>query len=529
MYGRYETVSLSEFAELIRSGKQAATISESRANDAFKTVRNRLRKYPATKIIEQCIRILNSPDAASERMMMRYPPWLMLVLLKWTLIYGDFECSQLGEISPTGFEKLIDRLHDYGGQARLPQDASMWFLVFHNHAFQQFWFLRGHHYTRLARQYLMFADAEESLSDAFLKQIGLRIDHFLELALVLLVAVYKQAASRIQKEFFGRLESSYPPGTIDSFLNSVSLNIHQARQFLQNLQAKGVPSRYHEYYEEPALKRFPLLREASVFQPYSRHLLYYSLDTFVYDVLKAADPQMFMKRFGKKIFERYVKKALDYADWHYQTEEELKKRFGTSLKLVDFVIEYQNIRVFLEAKGAEIGDLGKVSQDPVVVKDKVKDSLLKAVQQAYSTAKVMAEISPAQEGQTAQNGNYLLVVSFKDFYLGNGRDIYDFIARDEIDRIDGKELIPIDHIYVLSIDEFDIMAEAFRGRPEDMIKCLEKAVRADKDPKNKRFVFEQHLQVQLDSTQFPAYLMEAQNLLKKRIGQRLGENSNCLA
>jgi len=64
----------------------------------------------------------------------------------------------------------------------------------------------------------------------------------------------------------------------------------------------------------------------------------------------------------------------------------------------------------------------------------------------------MAEISPAQEGQTAQNGNYLLVVSFKDFYLGNGRDIYDFIARDEIDRIDGKELIPIDHIYVLSID-----------------------------------------------------------------------------
>ena len=252
----------------------------------------------------------------------------------------------------------------------------------------------------------------------------------------------------------------------------------------------------------------------------------YSLDTFVYDVLKAADPEIFMKRFGKQIFERYVKKALHYAGWDYQSEEKLQKRFGTSLKLVDFVIEYQNTKVFVEAKGAEIADLGKVSEDPVVVKNKIKDSLLKAVKQGYSTAKVIEEIAPAQKGQTAANRNYLLVVSFKDFYLGNGRDIYDFIAGDLIDRIGGKQLIPIDHIYFLSIGEFDIMAEAFRGRPQELIRCLEKAVLADKNPETKCFVFEQHLENQLGSLQFPAYLLEAQNVLKERIGQRLEDKSS---
>ena len=273
MYERYEKISLSVFAQLVRSGAQGGPVPESRANEAFKTVRNRLRKYPATKTIQECIRILNHPDVASDKIMLRYPPWLMLLLVKWTLIYGDFDSSQRGEVSPTEFEKLIDRLHDYGGEARLPQDASMWFLIFHNYAFQQFWFQRRHEYDRLARQYLMFADAEESLNDLFLKQIGTRIDHFLELAMALLVPIYNRSTSTVKKEFLRPLQSSYPPGTIDSFLDSISLDVQEARLFLRDLQSKGNPSRYYEYYEEPALKRFPLLKDVSGFQPYSCHLL----------------------------------------------------------------------------------------------------------------------------------------------------------------------------------------------------------------------------------------------------------------
>ena len=196
-----------------------------------------------------------------------------------------------------------------------------------------------------------------------------------------------------------------------------------------------------------------------------------------------------MKHFGR-LFQSYVHNALDYAKWDYQTEEALKKRFGTSEKVVDFLIQHQNTRVLVEAKSGEIADLGKVSHDPLIVRDKIKDSLLKAVEQGYSTAMSLHEICRPQDPQASPNDNYLIVVSFKDFYLGNGRDVYDFIAKDVIDGIMdryGKEWIPINHIYFLSIDELDIMVEAFRGRPQELINCLEKAVEADKDISTKTY------------------------------------------
>lgn len=523
MYGRYEKISFSVLVELARSDIQSGPVPEGRANEAFKTVRNRLRKYPATAIVRQCVDVLNTSDRTNDKMMSRYPPWLMLLLLKWTLLYGDFDSSQLRQLSRTEFEKLIDRLHDYGGQARIPQDAFMWFLVFHNYAFQQLWFQRRHDYDRLSRQYVMFADVDDTLNDEFLRVTGLRIDHFLELALALLVPIYNQTSSTIQRTFFRLLETTYPPGTVDSFLKSISLDIRGARRYLRDLQSRITPSRFYEYYEEPPLKRFPLLKNGAAFQPYSRHLLYHSLQTFVYDVLRAAASDIFMKHFGR-LFQSYVHNALDHAKWNYQTEEALKKRFGTTEKVVDFLIQHQNTRVFVEAKSGEIADLGKVSHDPLIVRNKIKDSLLKAVEQGYSTAQAMHDIDTVRDSQASPNNNYLLVVSFKDFYLGNGRDVYDFIAKDVFDGIIdryGKEWIPIDHIYFLSIDEFDIMAEAFREKPHELVNCLTKAVEADKDSSTKKYVFEQHLQVQLGSMEFPAYLREAQNALKERIGQRL--------
>ena len=128
----------------------------------------------------------------------------------------------------------------------------------------------------------MFADAEDILNDEFLRLTGIRIDHFLELALALLAPIYNQSSSVINRNFFRPLETTYPPGTIDSFLNSISLDIREARRYLRDLQSRITPSRFYEYYEEPPLKRFPLLKNGAAFQPYSRHLLYYSLHTFVY-------------------------------------------------------------------------------------------------------------------------------------------------------------------------------------------------------------------------------------------------------
>jgi hypothetical protein len=109
-----ESIRLSDLASKMRLKPPNHSIPEGRANEAFKTVRNRLKKYSGSDIIGYCVEALNRPDALTEERRKRYPPWLMLLLIKWTLLYGEFNSRPLKTFSRTDFEKLVYRLHDYG-------------------------------------------------------------------------------------------------------------------------------------------------------------------------------------------------------------------------------------------------------------------------------------------------------------------------------------------------------------------------------------------------------------------------------
>jgi hypothetical protein len=489
-------------------------LMEGRANEAFKTVRNRLRKYAPPAVIGRCIRALNRSDADTDRIISRYPPWLMLLLIKWTYIYGDFESSRFRDLDDKEFDTLLNRLHDYSGAVRFPNGKYTPFLLYRNLAFQQFWLQRPHRHdcSRLARQQLIFGSGSLPFEKLFFEQTGINIQYFLRLSLLVLAPFYNdKLAGGVTRDFFWPVESNYPPGTVDAFLSTLSLNIRAARDFLKNKKGVSPPSRFYEHYEEPVLKRYPLLREGDGFIPYSRHLLYYSLQTFVYDILKAADPEGFMNKYGPA-FQKYVQKGLDYTVWNYLTEADLRKFLSTDEKLVDFVIFEPHTNIFIEAKGVEIADLGKVTHKPDVVRDKIKSSIIKAVEQAYSTANQMARLGKSSDWGMSNKDTYLVVVTFKDPYMGNGRYLYECVARETLDKIMAKyekEWIPVEHMYFLSIDDFDCIVEAFGGRKGGLAGCLEKAVAIDRDPQTAKFVFEQHLQEQLTQWKIASYLLEA--------------------
>jgi hypothetical protein len=362
----------------------------------------------------------------------------------------------------------------------------------------------------------MFVEMNQSFNGAFLSETGVRIDHFIELALVLKAGVTNGTDPIVHRSFFRPIEPNYPGQTIELFLKSLSLDMDEARQSLCNREKEIPPSRFYEHYEETPLRRFPLLKHGDKFVPYSSRLLDYALETFVHDVLKESSPEAFVPKFGRLLFQPYIEKALKYAKWPFMNEDELRKAFRVSEKVVDFLIQHENINVFVEAKGVELAELGKVSHMPVVVRGKIKDSLLRAVEQGYSTAAQMQKLKLEQGQLINPDDNFLLVITFKDFYVGNGRDLYDFLAKDEIDDIVkryGKEWIPIDHVYFLVIDDLDVIAEAFRGHPDKLINCLKRAALDDKDPSTKKFVFQQHLEVQFKELgkklEFPDYIDKA--------------------
>ena len=60
-------------------------------NEAFKQVRNKLRNYATKDVVLNCITRLNAPDANSIQNMRMQPPWRLLLLLKWSFIFGEFD------------------------------------------------------------------------------------------------------------------------------------------------------------------------------------------------------------------------------------------------------------------------------------------------------------------------------------------------------------------------------------------------------------------------------------------------------
>ena len=78
---------------------------------AFRTVQNRLRTLPAGEILMEAIgrlRAQKRDDIGSLRMQ---PPWLLLLLLKWTVLFGDFAGPWRREFSKREFDHLVNLMH----------------------------------------------------------------------------------------------------------------------------------------------------------------------------------------------------------------------------------------------------------------------------------------------------------------------------------------------------------------------------------------------------------------------------------
>ena len=133
-----------------------STSAESKAYTAFKRVRNRLGKHYPKEVIFACISRLAKPNSTTIKEMRHYPPWLLLLLVKWTLLHGEYYSSQRRHLTDRDFTCLVNLLHDFSGKITLPNPS----LFLRNVAFQQFWFQEHLSGARLARQSLMFGHLE---------------------------------------------------------------------------------------------------------------------------------------------------------------------------------------------------------------------------------------------------------------------------------------------------------------------------------------------------------------------------------
>jgi len=488
------------------------------ALSAFKPLRNKLKQFSFDSILSLSVQKLHELKSYPIQEVTKYPPWFLLLLIKWSALHSDPGYRRYCHASANDFDKLVNLVHEIFGNVRLPSQYSSRYIFLKNTAFQQLLFQIPLSSSDIGRQILLFdhLPAKPVVGELFLDCTGFLVSDFLELVTVLVGHFLTSGDINISSSYFEPL--GLAPQVVLRFLDTLSLDTIGLKPFFE-----AEDSRFQSFestlHAQTPLKQRPLLRfkDKDRYVCYSPNLLFHAVSTLMYDKLKDHSPESFSPEFGQ-IFERYIKMGLEYAELSFSDESQLKKKYSGSL-VVDFMIPLEDCNILIESKAIELSSLARVASDARVVSSNLRNSITKAIRQGLTITTRLAEDGGPKEC-------FLFVVTFKDLYVGNGKDFLEHTpAGKEIEefmqekQMDAKSL-PFDHIYFLAPREFEwflFLVREHKLSPADIIR---KVIEGEK--RDKKLQFGQHLRSMFPNMVGPpGFVTMPCDALLKRVEQKL--------
>ena len=492
--------------------------SESEYYTEFKKVRNRFRKFQYHELIKGCFRYLHAPTQSTLELLQRRP-WLVLLFVKWLLIDDDYPNRNGKVANENDLEELLQRSYNLIDETRMPNEYDHPTLFFRSLAYQQLPYQSDFEYRHLARQSIFFARLDDNhlIKTKFKELTDVSVQDFLELSWILIFRFIKNAeTTRLSTRWFGNLKTEYSQEMVEKYLKAVSVQIEEARRLIK--KGDSGKRKSIEHYEFTPFVNFPLLQINSEYLVTEKHVLYRSMEHFIYDRLRQWDAEKFMRKFGD-LFERYVKHSIKESGVKFSTEAQIRKELGEQGNQIDFVIHEKEANVFIEAKGVEMNYPGRVTHSVSFLKDKTSPSVLKAIRQAHGIIQKL-EQTPQCRIPSKKN-NYLFVVTYKAFNLHNGRSYYKVLAQEKMDEIyqeyNSCQVISPENMYFITIDELDYVCAMVRKGGISISEIIDIAKEADKSPGTRKFEFIQHLLKMSQSLETPHYLVQEKEQIFEKL------------
>lgn len=483
------------------------TFSESAYYDAYKTIRNKIRKYDPDALIDSCFNYLREPVREQLEYVKRHP-WLVLLLVKWTLLDDEALTRARRPPNRSEFISLVNQVLAIEDRVRLPTEFESLTLFFRAIAYQQFLYQRRASPIVVGRQILYFAALQDDhyIAHTFASLTGMKLRPFLLLSQALVLAFAEPDNRRfIDASWFSTLGKSFSLGDIEKFLSLFATSRSDIRESLRALdvairKSGAQPRNASEYFEQTPFLDWPLMRRFKVYECVDVHLLDACVGHFVYRRLKEHDAGRFMAHFGP-IFEDYVRKAIVHMNLPFREEKEIAASTGKKEKpsVIDFVVYDGNSRIFIDAKAVEMHYRGKVTHSMAELSKNLDSSLLKAIKQANSTMQVLADLDAAQGIERAPQGesDFLVVVTESELYISNGMDLASAVGQETLNQIlptdPTKPAIQLDHMHFLTIYEFERLAAAVNSNQLGFAEALTRAREENLYPETRRMVYDQHL------------------------------------
>ena len=468
--------------------------------DSYKPLRNKIRKYNSKQLILSLINLAHQLNRTHVEQWKYFQPCEILLLIKWVIFeYDSAEKNQnLSEPICNGFIKNLKdlfELHRSDALSRHSENQLPKFL--RQTAFQQFWLQPAGRLTTeiMARQLLLFLpsslEKSDKINDLFLKKTGISIKSFFEISFMTLVRFLdeKDPAISISKDFFKNCADSFTSDEIDIYFKLLSFSFDEAKESAKADLKEKKDKLEFQIFEQTPFTIHPFLREGDTFYLYSPAILHYVIRYYVYDFLKFHYRKKFSGDFGS-IFESYVRLGLDFSQTKYGDEKELEKLLPKNSKLADFFIESDDKLVLIEAKAAEMLKLSRATQDNERISMDLQNIVIYGVKQCYQATQYFKNKSKI----------YSIIVTYKEFYFGGAGGIWDEFLKNDNDlknflrdqNIDSS-VISHDNIYVISVDDFDLLMKAIRNDSSNLIKILDHVTEMDKNGSTRKLLLRQHI------------------------------------
>jgi hypothetical protein len=151
------------------------------------------------------------------------------------------------------------------------------------------------------------------------------------------------------------------------------------------------------------------------------------------------------------------------------------------------------------------------------------DRRRKGIRQGIETARVLARYEPSR---WSRERNFLLIVTFKDLYLGTGADFFSYVVQERVTSALGapasESIIPLEHMYFISVAEFDYLVEALKANSLKLDAILREVSIADQVPETKCLQISQHLLRRWGALPAPSYIDSEFNAMFDRALRTLG-------
>lgn len=462
-------------------------------NEAYKSWRNKVRKYSLVSIVDRALQVLHAhaPDNVEE---LRKAPWLLLLMVKWACQDRMVHLTRGQPISMGAMDNLRQDLWDFPKEIdnHISEDRPSY--LFLRQLLRPQVDLQRRVTLGFVREAALLASQPENsrLRKVFTERTGLAVEAFIDLAFCTYTAIL-EGRRDFGVSFFGSLRSAHGDA-LDRFIALVSTDLNGLVAFFRSLP--DVDQRLtSELFEFPLIRRYPFLRVGDRLVCWYPAVFFRGMEDIVHAVMKESG-HTYIEGFSK-LFERHVVVEAKAHTANCYDETELINFVPPKTKVTDALLSFPGANVFIEAKAGMFDESVMVVGHSKILRSKTS-MLGKAIEQARSASLGIQERLEAPQQVLEATEEFLLVVTSKELSVGRGDRLLSMYG-ERLDATSMEGSIPLAHVYFLSIEDYERLMRGLDKLNIDLPGFLRRCVKRDGAPETSVMYFEQHL----DGENFP--------------------------